>query len=323
MLKKFAEDLKAQREKAGISLMDIANETRLHYTVFEKLENGDFNFQPLPYIRAYLKQYAKYIKIDPEQVIKDFESARKGKYTPKFTTTKTYEEKPAIEPEEIVSKYESIEIEEKVPAIESTFDKEEPEKIEKIEEKKIYSAPKRIQASKEGIPELEIEKKPNFAKSFNENIVYFKYGGIFVVIIIILVGLFFIGKSLFFGGNDQEEIIRKTSGQETENKSTIDSLKAAREKEEAESQNKMVLKVVAIEDGRIIVSTDEKITKDTEVVEMKKGQERLWRAKDYFVITSKNTNAFRVTLNDKKIKFKYKDSRNTKVKLENGKILVE
>ncbi len=318
MLNKFAEDLKAQREKSGISLMDIANETRLHYTVFEKLENGDFGFQPIPYIRAYLKQYAKYIKLDPEQVLRDFEAARKGKYIPKTTTPKIYEEKPAIEPEEIVSKYESVEIEEKSEkAIESAFEKQEEEK----QEKKIYSSPQKFQPTKEIISET--EKKPNFKKSFNENIVYFKYGGIFVIVVIILVGLFFIGKSLFFSNDSQEEIVRKTAVQETENKSTIDSIKAAREKEEAESKNMMVLKVVATEDGRIIVSTDDKITKDTEVVEMKKGQERIWRAKNYFIVTSKNTNAFKVTINDKKVKFKYKDTKNTKIRLDNGKVSVE
>ncbi|MCX7834198.1 MAG: helix-turn-helix domain-containing protein [Ignavibacteria bacterium] len=320
MLNKFAEDLKAQREKAGISLMDIANETRLHYTVFEKLENGDFSFQPLPYIRAFLKQYAKYIKLDPEQVLRDFEAARKGKYIPKYTSTqKTEEEKPAIEPEEIVSKYESVVLEEKPEVIESAFEKEEGEKVEK----KIYSTPTKTQAIKETLSEPEEQKKPNFAKAFNENIIYFKYAGVFIIVIIILIGLFFIGKSLFFGNGSQEEIIRRTTVQETENKSTIDSIKAAREREEAEAKDKMVLKVVAIEDGRIIVSTDEKITKDTEVVEMKKGQERLWRAKDYFIVTTKNSNAFRVTLNDKKIKFKYKDTRNTKIRLDNGKVSVE
>lgn len=319
MLNKFAQDLKFQREKGGISIMDIANETRLHYTVFEKLENGDFGFQPLPYIRAYLKHYAKYVKLDPEQVLKDFEEARKGKYVSKFTSQKPFKEKPATEPEEIVSKYESLEIEEKHEPVESAFNKPEEEKTEK----KIYSSPKKIQSTVESAFEPEKEKKPNFAKAFNENIVYFKYGGIFVIVVIILVGLFFIGKSLFFSNDNQEEIIRRTSVQETENKSTIDSIKAAREKEEAETKNKMVLKVVAIEDGKIIVSTDEKITKDTEVVEMKKGQERLWRAKDYFMVTTKNSNAFKVTLNDKKVKFNYKDTRNTKIRLDNGKVSVE
>jgi|GEM_PF-4974039 Uncharacterized protein conserved in bacteria len=81
MLKKFAEDLKKQRESLGISLMDIAGETKLHHSIFEKMEKGDFDFQPPTYIKAFLKQYAKILRLNPDDVLKNYDLARQGKYT--------------------------------------------------------------------------------------------------------------------------------------------------------------------------------------------------------------------------------------------------
>jgi len=69
MLKKFGADLKKIREKRGITLHDIANKTRIHITLLEKMEHGDFSFYSSTYIRAFLKQYSKITGLNPDEVL--------------------------------------------------------------------------------------------------------------------------------------------------------------------------------------------------------------------------------------------------------------
>jgi hypothetical protein len=329
MLEKFAEDLKAAREKAGITLMDMASETRLHYTIFEKIESGDFNFQPLPYIRAFIKQYAKCVNLNPEQTVKDFDSARTGRYTSKKSISKPKplikEEKASVEKSEELFPEKPEAEPEPIPSV-----KEEEKVIEDIyetpEEKQLYSGPKKIQVEKESFMEPPADKKPNFSKSFNDNITYFKYAGIFILILLIGFGVFYFAKIIFFDSDDNVELVRQSPqevGSESVPNTTIDSLKAAKEKEEAESKDKITLKVVAREDGRIIVSTDNIITRETELVELKKGQEREWKAKEYFYLRTLNSNAFKVTLNDKNVRFRLRDTRNAKISWEDNKVNIK
>lgn len=80
MVKIFAEDLKSIREEKNISLKSISQQTRLNITVLENLENGEFNFQPQAYIRAFLKQYIACLDLDVEEVLFDYDLARSGKY---------------------------------------------------------------------------------------------------------------------------------------------------------------------------------------------------------------------------------------------------
>ena len=329
MLNKFAEDLKSAREKAGITLMDMASETRIHYTIFEKLENGDFNFQPLPYIKAFIKQYAKCVNLNPDQVIKDFDSARTGRYTGKKITSKTKtireEKEPVVSVEEIKEEriIEKMEPEPVITPDEVKKEKQDEDIYELPEDKQLYSGPRKIQVEKESFIEPSSDKKPNFSKSFNDNITYLKYAGIFIVILLIAFGIIYFAKTIFFDSEDNVEFVRQ-SPQTTEDeniaKTTIDSLKLAKEKEESEAKNKITLKIIAREDGRIIVSTDDKITRETEVVEMKKGQEREWKAKEYFYLRTLNSNAFKVTLNEKNVRFRLKDTRNARISWTDDKV---
>ncbi len=61
MLKKFTEELKEQRERAGITLQNVAAKTRIDIKFLEALEDGNFNFLPDIYVKAFIKQYAKFV----------------------------------------------------------------------------------------------------------------------------------------------------------------------------------------------------------------------------------------------------------------------
>jgi len=79
MLKKFIEELKLQREKAGITLQNMAAKTRIDIKFLEALEEGNFNFLPDIYVKAFIKQYAKVIEIDEEETLQKYIRAKKGK----------------------------------------------------------------------------------------------------------------------------------------------------------------------------------------------------------------------------------------------------
>lgn len=79
MLKKFTEELKEQREKAGITLQNVAAKTRIDIKFLEALEDGNFNFLPEIYVKAFIKQYAKVIGLDEEEILQKYILAKEGK----------------------------------------------------------------------------------------------------------------------------------------------------------------------------------------------------------------------------------------------------
>ena len=79
MLEKFAEELKAFREKNGITLQQIAQKSRIDLKFIEAIDKGDFSFLPEVYVKAFIKQYAKMIGLDEKITINKYEAAKKGK----------------------------------------------------------------------------------------------------------------------------------------------------------------------------------------------------------------------------------------------------
>jgi len=79
MMNKFIAELKEQREKAGISLQNVAAKTRIDIKFLEALEDGNFNFLPEIYVKAFIKQYAKVIGLDEEETLQKYILAKEGR----------------------------------------------------------------------------------------------------------------------------------------------------------------------------------------------------------------------------------------------------
>jgi len=79
MLDKFTEELHEAREKSGISLQQMAMKTRVDIKFLEAIDKGDFTFLPEPYVKAFLKDYAKMVGLDENKIIQKYEAAKKGK----------------------------------------------------------------------------------------------------------------------------------------------------------------------------------------------------------------------------------------------------
>ncbi len=73
-MKPFHEELKELRLEKGVSLEDIYMVTKIRPALFEKLEEGDFSIAPDPFLRAFLREYAEVIGIDPDRVIARYEN---------------------------------------------------------------------------------------------------------------------------------------------------------------------------------------------------------------------------------------------------------
>lgn len=66
-------ELKDIREGKKLSLEEIYRETKIRIPFLEKIEEGDFSVVPEPFMRAFLKEYAEAVGIDPVRVIAKYE----------------------------------------------------------------------------------------------------------------------------------------------------------------------------------------------------------------------------------------------------------
>lgn len=72
-MENFSEQLKKQREERRIRLSDVAVQTRISVKFLEALEAGNFDILPETYIRAFIRDYAKAIGLDPDETIRRFD----------------------------------------------------------------------------------------------------------------------------------------------------------------------------------------------------------------------------------------------------------
>jgi hypothetical protein len=79
-IKKLADEFKSHREKKEISLQLIHNKTRIDTKYLKAIEEGNFDIMPQVYLRAFIKEYAKSIELDPEETLKKYEMAVAGTY---------------------------------------------------------------------------------------------------------------------------------------------------------------------------------------------------------------------------------------------------
>ncbi len=380
MLKEFAADLKKLRENANISLPEISAQTRINESYLKKLEDGDFSFQQEIYIRAFIKEYANAIDLDPADVLKEYDEAKKGHYNSKFEEDKEIEKKTETvekdKPEDktkeekksdirsedkvedqndpvkkdVKKKYTTEDKEEKKvdeeKIIEENFVKDEPlkEKRVRITPDKPNDVKVKTHTATEKSSDIPPVKKtePALFDSNRDKVQpsLIKGIGMTVLILLIITGLYFTAKALFFEGNggDEPEVIRqkfddvvsenerKILGKRTEEEIRDSIRKAEEEARLLAEQNldTMELKVNSFRSGSIIVVEDSVNIDNPERISFTGNQYGVWKATKYFHITSPNTNTFTIEVNGKKIDIKEKSVKNfliTRQDVENADTL--
>ncbi len=68
--------LKEMRQERGIDLIDISNRTRISVSYLRAIEEEKFDeLPPLVYVRGFVTEYARYLKIDQDRAASDFMAA--------------------------------------------------------------------------------------------------------------------------------------------------------------------------------------------------------------------------------------------------------
>ena len=74
------EQLRRAREARGLTVQQIAEETKLKLVQVEALESGDSSaFPAMVYMRGSLKSYAEVVKIDPTPLLEQLKEEQQGK----------------------------------------------------------------------------------------------------------------------------------------------------------------------------------------------------------------------------------------------------
>lgn len=79
MLEKLAEELHEARIKSGITLQQMAGKTRVDIKFLEAIDNGDFTFLSEPYVKAFIKDFARIVGLDENKILLKYDAAKKGK----------------------------------------------------------------------------------------------------------------------------------------------------------------------------------------------------------------------------------------------------
>jgi cytoskeletal protein RodZ len=78
-LSSFGETLKRERELRGIDLREVAEATKISVRFLQALENGRLDILPGGiFPRAFVRQYASYLGLDPERTVAEFMYSQTG-----------------------------------------------------------------------------------------------------------------------------------------------------------------------------------------------------------------------------------------------------
>lgn len=73
--------LHATRRRRRISMDRAATETRIRRDYLQAMENDDFTFQAPVYVKGFLVNYAKFLRLDPKPLVAEFEAIVGGDST--------------------------------------------------------------------------------------------------------------------------------------------------------------------------------------------------------------------------------------------------
>jgi cytoskeleton protein RodZ len=76
-MQSIGERLEETRKRKGISLREAAEATKIRSDYLGKIEQNQFDFElPEIYKRGFLKNYARYLKLDPENILSEYSAGQ-------------------------------------------------------------------------------------------------------------------------------------------------------------------------------------------------------------------------------------------------------
>lgn len=93
----FGNWLRRQRELREITLREIADSSKISLRYLEALEEERFDVLPAPvFAKGFLRQYAKYVGLNPDEVVNHYLWARQAKEPPQEEEPEEREYRPAV-----------------------------------------------------------------------------------------------------------------------------------------------------------------------------------------------------------------------------------
>ncbi|MBM4157515.1 MAG: helix-turn-helix domain-containing protein [Ignavibacteria bacterium] len=333
MLKKFGEDLRRIREEKGVTLIEVYNETRLHISNFEKMEGGDFSFQPETYIRAFLKQYARAVGIEENEIIYNYNLAKSGKYRSKYAP------EPSVTSREQFRPVHRSEREKLSELRETTHTKQDAAKTEQKVTPKIspdHTAAEKLDVTKTSFKkepgesiktkkissddyDIESDETKHKKKFFNYTPAFWKRLGSITIGILIIVALYFLFKPAFFPSKKStpippQEITDTSTKTETVTADTKkDSVQQTQTTQQTETKiDSVIVKIAGKDKGSVKIVYDTLINNPV-TKRFEAGQELIFKAKNFIFLTTDNSKAFDLFINDKKFELKFEKQNNLRI----------
>ena len=96
-MKKLGERLKGERERRGVALEQVHASTKIQKRYLEALEAQDWDVFPgAVFAQGYLRTYAQYLGLDPQQILKAYARERRIEHTVRGTADREAEDREAV-----------------------------------------------------------------------------------------------------------------------------------------------------------------------------------------------------------------------------------
>lgn len=188
--------LEEARKRQGISIREASEATKIRGDLLLSLENNNFDFDlPDVYKRGFLKLYGKYLKLDTDKLMADFEAAMMGRSKVKRSDAREFFGRMDL-PERTTPLGSS----ESTPPF-GEHEHEEPH-------------PRKSESAGEPADAME---------QVSDTTLYWKIGGIFVIVTVIFALLAMLVINIFSGDSESEDAIASdTSGEVVNEDPTAD-----------------------------------------------------------------------------------------------------
>ena len=195
----IGERLEEARKRKGVSIREVAESTKIRGDYLLAMEDNSFDI-PLPqiYIRGFLKNYARFLQLDPNKVLTDYEALVLGKENRAAISSARSSNQNSLGRVELPEEDEAgqeEDSEEKIVITEPTEDEDsEPELTFSFKKEKQPAGPPAVRT-------LKSESSVMDQDSWNENkALYMKIGLVFMAIL--LVSIILVVMIQMLGGKD-------------------------------------------------------------------------------------------------------------------------
>lgn len=79
MLASLGQELKTAREKSGLSIDQLSVKIKIDKKFAQEMEQGNFDFLPELYVKAFLREFASIVGLDVEEIMKKYLAGKQGK----------------------------------------------------------------------------------------------------------------------------------------------------------------------------------------------------------------------------------------------------